>query len=95
MATKTQVTAQDHQEPYDPMKDLVEVYLPPPTGKEEKEQFVGLNGQGYQIRKGQRVRVPRPVADIINESERQTIRQQAYIEQLERQAAQREITAFQ
>lgn len=64
--------------PYNPMKNMVTVQLPRATGKEEKVLFVALNGKGYTIKKGVPVRVPRPVYDILMESQRQQIRQAEY-----------------
>ena len=61
----------------DPMKELIPITLPRATGKEENFVFVGLNGKGYTIRRGQDVAVPRPVAEILAESERQQFRQEA------------------
>lgn len=56
------------EKPVDPMSEMTTVYLPRATGKEENFIFVGLNGKGYTIMKGVPVQVPRPVADILNES---------------------------
>lgn len=76
------------EKPYDPMKDLVAVNLPKATGREENFVFVALNGKGYQIMRGVTVRVPRPVAYILWESQRQEERQAAFME-AQRQAAER------
>lgn len=74
----------------DPMQQLVEVYLPKATGREENFVFVGLNGKGYQIRRGQSVMVPRPVYDILEASERAKQKQEDFIRlQHERAAATR------
>ncbi len=62
----------------DPMKDLVTVTLPRATGKEENYVFASLNGKGYTIMRGVPVRVPRPVADILRESQRMTERLGAF-----------------
>lgn len=66
---------------YDPMKDMVSVLLPKATGREENFVFVGLNGKGYKILRGQTVKVPRPVYDILMEAERATARQESFIQQ--------------
>lgn len=63
----------------DPMQRLVTVHLPRATGNEEESLFVGLNGKGWTIRRGEDVAVPAPVADILAESERQHARQIAFI----------------
>lgn len=68
---------------YNPMKDKVTVTLPRATGKEEDTVFVSLNSKGYLIKRGVPVRVPRPVADIIREAERQQARQRAYTDRLD------------
>lgn len=67
--------------------DLVPVTLPRATGKEEDFVFVALNGKGYTIRRGVPVRVPRPVFDILNESQRQQQRQRAFIRRQQETAA--------
>lgn len=66
---------------YDPMKDMVSVFLPRSTGREENFVFVALNGKGYKILRGQTVKVPRPVYDILAESERAEARQNGFIRQ--------------
>lgn len=69
-----------------PMQEYTTVSLPRATGKEENFLFVGLNGKGYTIRKGQPVRVPKPVAEIIKEQRRQMDRQAAYEDRMQEQA---------
>ena len=66
---------------YDPMKDMVNVVLPRATGREENFVFVGLNGKGYKIMRGRNVMIPRPVYDILMESERAEERQAGFIQQ--------------
>ena len=87
MATKTTVIEKEVEKPYDPMKDYVTVTLPRATGKEETHVFVGLNGKGYNIMRGTPVRVPRPVADILSESERMQQRQYDWQAEKDREAA--------
>ena len=60
-------------------QEFVTVHLPRATGNEEDSLFVALNGKGYTIRRGEAVKVPRPVADILDEAERQRRRQMEYI----------------
>lgn len=86
MAKNTETIDITNEKPYDPMKDMVDVRLPRATGKEEDSLFVGLNGKGYNIKKGVPVRVPRPVYDILMERERQIDRQAAFEEEQQRQA---------
>ena len=66
------------QAPYDPMKDLVTVVLPYESGSEDDYIPVGLNGKLWRIKRGEAVRVPRPVADILAESQRLERRQREY-----------------
>lgn len=72
-------TAVPTEEPYDPMKDMVRVFLPRASAKEENFVFVALNGKGYKVMRGTEVRVPRPVYDILRESTRMQERAEAYI----------------
>ncbi len=66
---------------YDPMKDMVSVFLPRATGREENFVFASLNGKGYKILRGQTVKVPRPVYDILRASERAEARQAGFMQQ--------------
>lgn len=66
---------------YDPMKDMMSIFLPRATGREENFVFVGLNGKGYKILRGQTVQVPRPVYDILAEAERAEARQAGFMQQ--------------
>ena len=75
------------------MNDYVSVTLPRATGKEEDSLFVGLNGKGYSIRRCVTVRVPRPVYEILAESQRQQLRQQDYIRRQQENAARSAVTA--
>lgn len=79
MATEKKTEAVKPEKHYDPMKDMISVALPRATGREENFVFVALNGKGYKIMRGQQVRVPRPVYDILAESERADARQAAFI----------------
>ena len=76
-------TAPEVEENINPM---VTVYLPPATGEEEDHGVYGLNGKLYRIKKGEPVRVPKAVADLIDESEYQKKRQRAFILEQERKA---------
>ena len=73
--------------------DYMTVTLPRATGKEEDFVFVGLNGKGYTIRRGVSVRVPRPVYEILAESQRQQQRQQDFIRRQQENAARSAVTA--
>lgn len=75
-------------EVYDPMRITETVILPRATGKEEDTLFVALNGKGYTIKRGVPVQVPRPIAEIIRESERQKDKQAAFEEEMAQRAQQ-------
>lgn len=70
----------------DPMKEMVTIFLPRATGNEENYLFVALNGKGYTIMRGQQVQVPKPIAEIVAESERQRDRQISYLDMLKETA---------
>ena len=72
--------------------DYVSVTLPRATGKEEDFVFVGLNGKGWTIRRGVTVQVPRPVYDILTESQRQQQRQLEFIRSQQENAARSAVT---
>ena len=73
--------------------DYVSVTLPRATGKEEDFVFVGLNGKGYTIRRGVTVQVPRPVYEILAESQRQIQRQEEFIRRQQENAARSALNA--
>ena len=77
----------------DPMQELVSVTLPRATGREENFVFVGLNGKGWTVMRGVSVRVPRPVADILAEAQRQQQRQADFIRQQQENAARSAVSA--
>lgn len=52
--------------PVDAWHDLVEVYIPRGTHS-EKSIFVGINSRDFLVPLGKRVKVPRPVAEILHE----------------------------
>lgn len=72
----------DEQAAVDPMKIMQTVQLPRATGKQENFVMVGLNGKNYQIQRGVAVKVPQPVAAILEESMRADDRAAAYIDSL-------------
>lgn len=51
-----------------PMEIMEEVFIPKAAG-EEANIFVGLNGKGWKIPRGQKCKVPKPVADVLHQSE--------------------------
>ena len=52
------------------LDELVEVYVRKPEGEADNAFVVTLNGVNYQIRYGEKVKDPRKVAVIIEESDR-------------------------
>ena len=72
--------------------DFVTITLPRATGKEEELVFVGLNGKGYTIRRGVAVKLPRPVYEILAESQRQEQRQRDFIRRQQENAARSAVT---
>jgi len=69
-----------------PQDDTVEMMLPLVPG-EPDTIFVGLNGKGYTIQRGETVRLPKPVAAIIQDSQRAKQAQQARMRQLAAEAS--------
>lgn len=49
-------------------EELVEIRLFKDNNKYKDDVYVGLNGRGYLIKRGQTVRVPRAVYEIIENS---------------------------
>ena len=50
---------------------MKEVYLPLIEGENAPtEQYVGFNGKAYRIRRGETVKVPEPVYEILMNSEK-------------------------
>lgn len=79
MATKDKPL--ENPETYDPMKDLIPVFLPRATGNEQNFELVSLNGKLWKIMRGVSVRVPRPVYEILANSQRMEDRLRAFNEQ--------------
>lgn len=63
---------------YNPMNEYVTVCLPRASGSEENFVYAGLNGRGYKILRGAQVRLPKPVAELLWESERLQNARDAY-----------------
>lgn len=61
-----------------PMDEKEVVFIPKVAG-EEPTIWVGLNGKAWNIPRGQKVEVPKPVADILYESERAKTAADKYI----------------
>ena len=64
-----------------PMKEMVDIFIPIVSG-EENTVFVGLNGKAWQIPRGKREKVPKPVAEIVERSQNNTTKQHMYKQHL-------------
>ena len=69
MAVKKEPTAAENvmQQP----EEMVEIRLFKDNNKYKDDVYVGVNGRGYLIKRGQTVRVPRAVYEIIENSRNQ------------------------
>lgn len=65
-----------------PMKEMVEIFVPLVSG-EENSIFVGINGKGWTVPRGKKVQVPKPVAELIERSQKNANTQMLYKQQLE------------
>ena len=65
-----------------PWLDTVTIKLFADSGKYRDDLFVSVNGRRFGIKRGVEVSVPRPIADVIAESEAQDKRTAAMIEKL-------------
>ena len=50
-------------------EEMVEVRLPKAPKTEQNFQFVGVNGKTFQVPRGKTVNVPKPVAEVLANSE--------------------------
>ena len=64
------VTATTEQA-YDPWKDMRESMLPGAGNNEQQFQYVGVNGRTFQVPRGKRTEVPRPVYECLMEAQQQ------------------------
>lgn len=77
--TKEEMTEQTVEKPYDPWKDMRQVYVPMRSRGEQRTLLVGVNDRSFAVPKGQWCTVPMPVWEVINHMQDQ-------IDQLEREA---------
>jgi predicted nucleotide-binding protein (sugar kinase/HSP70/actin superfamily) len=54
------------------------VKIPLERGKKNKEYYVALNGRPYMIKRGMEVEVPKGVAEVIANSEKQILKSLEY-----------------
>lgn len=69
MAAKVTAAEQTQEVRRDPMKEMVDVFLTKGGPGEANFQFVCLNGVPFQVPRGKRVSVPRPIYEILARSE--------------------------
>lgn len=70
MAAKKEVAEANVQQQEAP-EEMVEIRLFKDNNKYKDDVYVGVNGRGYLIKRGQTVRVPRAVYEIIENSRNQ------------------------
>lgn len=63
-----------------PMDEKEVVFIPKVSGEDENV-WVGLNGKSWSIPRGKKTEVPKPVAEILYQSERAKEAQEKYIKQ--------------
>ena len=69
---------------YDPMEPVERLYFKD-NGKYKNDIFVGYNGVGYIIKRGVKVKVPRVVDEIIQQSMEQSQAAVEYSEKLQKE----------
>jgi len=79
---ETSAAVETQEQPVDPMKQMVPLYIPRGAKNEENFELISLNGKVWKIMKGTQVQVPRPVYDVWAESERMKNRQRNYEDQV-------------
>ena len=52
----------------DPWKEMVEIRLPKPLPNEENFVIASVNGKVFKIKKGTNVKVPAPIAEVLEHS---------------------------
>ena len=62
-----------------PWNDTVKIKLFRDAGRYRDDMFVAVNGRRYRIQRGEEVSVPRCVANVIEESEKQDEKTAGYI----------------
>lgn len=67
-------------------QDTVTIKLAYLPGQEENEVFVGVNGYRYQIQRGVEVEVPRFVAEVLANSEKQKMQADRTMRELQAKA---------
>ena len=68
---ETAVVTATTEQAYDPWKDMREIMLPRAGNNEQQFQYVGVNGRTFQVPRGKRTEVPRPVYECLMEAQQQ------------------------
>ena len=79
--TKHGMTAEELAKHKAEMDELVEIKLFKDTGKYKDDVFVGCNGETVAIKRGERVKIKRKFAEILDNSEHQDYETAQLIEQ--------------
>ena len=66
---ETAVVTATTEQKYDPWKDMREIMLPRAGNNEQQFQYVGVNGRTFQVPRGKRTEVPRPVYECLMEAQ--------------------------
>ena len=69
-------------------EEMVEIKLFKGEGKYSQEVFVGRNGRSFLIKRGEKVLVPKGIADILENSERMDSLAQERVEAAKKRLAQ-------
>lgn len=69
--TEAQAAAVQLDEAYDPWTDLVPVRLFKDNDKYSEDVFVALNGRRYLIKRGEEVKIPRCIKEVLDNAEAQ------------------------
>lgn len=88
---KTLETSKETEEQTVEEPKTVEIELFKDNDKYKDDVFVGLNGKTYQIKRGEKVKVPIGVAEILENSQRQDASTQLRLARLQDAANAREL----
>lgn len=72
-------------------KDTVKITLPIDPGTENQEVFVSVNGVRYMILRGVEVEVPKFVAEVLNDAQRQKLEAIQHMKTVQKKARDREL----
>lgn len=61
-------------------EEMVEIKIPLERGKANKDVYVAVNGRPYQVKRGVAVNVPKSVAKVLQQAEKQLLKSMEYQE---------------